>query len=75
MMDNENVADGGMIGKGNGSARRKPVSVPFRPPQMSNVLTWESKPGRHGYMLWHHAMKAYGVAEGTAPFVLASPLN
>jgi hypothetical protein len=38
--DDECGAGGGMLGRGNGSSRRKPVPVPLCPPQIAHNLTW-----------------------------------
>jgi hypothetical protein len=41
MIGDECVAAGGMrTDRGNGSSRRKPAPVPFRPPQIAHDLTW-----------------------------------
>jgi hypothetical protein len=39
-MDDECGAVGGLIGRGDGSARRKPAPVPLCPPQIPHELSW-----------------------------------
>jgi hypothetical protein len=42
VIDEYGAAGGVKIGRGNRSSRRKPASVPFCPPQIPYVLTWDT---------------------------------
>jgi hypothetical protein len=46
--DDECGAIGGMLGRGNRSARREPAAVPLCPPQIPHDLTWTRTRDRRG---------------------------
>jgi hypothetical protein len=41
VIDECGVLDGMRIGRGNGSARKKPASVPLCPPQIPHDIDWD----------------------------------